>query len=650
VLYELLTGELPGTKLQPPSTRVQIDVRLDEVVLRALAQEPELRYATAHEFKTCLETVATAPVATPTNAAPANNAPAADSARGFARLALALFLAATLGSLLLFTLTARHNYVLIFGVTALVCAAVFGFLSWRNRLGRTIALLACGIPLVFGVLLLAWIGIYQLGQKPRALEQARRMEQEARDQIAAELAANDTRSKAARHFVRLVASPTELTFEGTATTWDDLATLLSKVPDRHRTVLELAAGTDEFPRDELLKLQGRAQALAQQFGFEYLSYVGVHPLGSTGTAVAPRAIVDQWLGNVKANRTASMWDLTTRESGGAGSVDLRNTWPFEKIKAYTLALTSNAAMVVTTRYHDNAGRERMIVFTLVKRDGRWLIRDHAVASPDQAESRLKGFTAASDARFDVRAMDIIGRWIQPFFAPAQTEFKEDGIFSTSFRTVSGQTNLHGRWTLEEDRLSYFTSAGGVTGRVVRVREDFFQMKFADGTLSGFERLPVDTAVERRPLAKRAEFQSIREVTLWPETNGTLSLDDERLYRTAPTNHARVTVSRDDKGQIVVELHNIHNFRLDRADSNREWSETSAEELMQRYREAGFALLPSERYSHTVVTPKHLPVTYLLPGVGLLQITALLEEGRGVRLRYKIVRLLEGSADVEQPAR
>ncbi len=35
VLYEMLTGELPADKLQPPSRRVQVDVRIDEIVLRA---------------------------------------------------------------------------------------------------------------------------------------------------------------------------------------------------------------------------------------------------------------------------------------------------------------------------------------------------------------------------------------------------------------------------------------------------------------------------------------------------------------------------------------------------------------------------------------------------------------------------------------
>ena len=58
VLYELLTGELPADKLQPPSRKLQIDVRLDEIVLRALESTPELRYQTAGEFRTQVEAFA----------------------------------------------------------------------------------------------------------------------------------------------------------------------------------------------------------------------------------------------------------------------------------------------------------------------------------------------------------------------------------------------------------------------------------------------------------------------------------------------------------------------------------------------------------------------------------------------------------------
>ena len=59
VFYEMLTGELPADRLQPPSRKVQIDVRLDAIVLRALEQAPERRYQTASELRTQIETVVT---------------------------------------------------------------------------------------------------------------------------------------------------------------------------------------------------------------------------------------------------------------------------------------------------------------------------------------------------------------------------------------------------------------------------------------------------------------------------------------------------------------------------------------------------------------------------------------------------------------
>jgi tRNA A-37 threonylcarbamoyl transferase component Bud32 len=61
VFYEMLTGELPGKKIAPPSTKVQIDVRLDEIVLRALEQKPELRYQQVSEVKTMVETIVATP-------------------------------------------------------------------------------------------------------------------------------------------------------------------------------------------------------------------------------------------------------------------------------------------------------------------------------------------------------------------------------------------------------------------------------------------------------------------------------------------------------------------------------------------------------------------------------------------------------------
>jgi len=61
VFYQMLTGELPGEGgIERPSSKVRIDVRLDEVVLRALEADPERRYQHASVFQTQVETVASA--------------------------------------------------------------------------------------------------------------------------------------------------------------------------------------------------------------------------------------------------------------------------------------------------------------------------------------------------------------------------------------------------------------------------------------------------------------------------------------------------------------------------------------------------------------------------------------------------------------
>jgi serine/threonine protein kinase len=61
VFYEMLTGQLPKGRFALPSQKVQIDVRLDEVVLKALEHDRELRYQQASEVRTSVETVRGSP-------------------------------------------------------------------------------------------------------------------------------------------------------------------------------------------------------------------------------------------------------------------------------------------------------------------------------------------------------------------------------------------------------------------------------------------------------------------------------------------------------------------------------------------------------------------------------------------------------------
>jgi serine/threonine protein kinase len=81
VFYEMLTGQLPLGRFPPPSQKVAVDVRLDQVVLRALENEPDRRYQRASEVKTEVEAITVAsgaaPIRTPPTSQPFTQKPAA---------------------------------------------------------------------------------------------------------------------------------------------------------------------------------------------------------------------------------------------------------------------------------------------------------------------------------------------------------------------------------------------------------------------------------------------------------------------------------------------------------------------------------------------------------------------------------------------
>lgn len=66
VFYEMLTGERPNRKLTPPSGKnPSLDIRLDEVVLRALNANPNFRWQSANELNTELQTILNAQLGEP---------------------------------------------------------------------------------------------------------------------------------------------------------------------------------------------------------------------------------------------------------------------------------------------------------------------------------------------------------------------------------------------------------------------------------------------------------------------------------------------------------------------------------------------------------------------------------------------------------
>ncbi|MCW1922531.1 protein kinase [Luteolibacter arcticus] len=212
VLYEMLTGERPTTIPVAPSRRVQIDVRLDEVVLRALAQQPELRLQSAGDFNTVLGEVTREVTTHPMRPEPAAETPriipAEEKRREWlrhvlhfapaillviawfssglergavlilsvlvvavlvvralvqakpaqantdapARWALGLLLAGSIGTPLLLSFTTKEEGVLLAGAACLLGSLVLAVLSWRTRRGKTIALIWAGLFTIAAVM------------------------------------------------------------------------------------------------------------------------------------------------------------------------------------------------------------------------------------------------------------------------------------------------------------------------------------------------------------------------------------------------------------------------------------------------------------------------------------------------------------------
>ncbi len=107
MLYEMLTGQTPRGVFDPPSHKVQMDVRIDEVVLKALQSEPDRRYQKASEMKTDVDRIrSTPPQGVPKAVTPPVHQP---------RQAPALL----------------RSFV--FGVIVVALLGIIAFLLWRNN-------------------------------------------------------------------------------------------------------------------------------------------------------------------------------------------------------------------------------------------------------------------------------------------------------------------------------------------------------------------------------------------------------------------------------------------------------------------------------------------------------------------------------------
>jgi hypothetical protein len=361
---------------------------------------------------------------------------------------------------------------------------------------------------------------------------------------------NSAEAASTRSFVRLVVGESKLTFEGKLTTWEQLPEALEKIPNRASTVLELAIESDRLTIAQLNDAQARAGILSRKAGFEYLSYIGVQGLGSKGspnssrrtgnlgtsrrdiasaetdtktssdvsvqellqetrnsdhayklalshaadkTGVAAREVVLQWLALAKGGKADESWQwIFPKSKSVLGPEEIHRLQNGAQIEPKRSLGSGEAAMVVTSRFKDNSDRERVAYFYLRRQDGRWLIYESELASPDDAQRRVEGFAAHPGVKFDARREDFVGTWIGGgFLIPISHTFEADGSYTSRFKNEQGAETVHkGTWEFDQRTSSLLRRSDGnlqIMGSVIQLGEDFFQLGSGEGRRTGFHR-------------------------------------------------------------------------------------------------------------------------------------------------------------------
>jgi hypothetical protein len=164
VFYEMLTGELPLGKFPPPSQKVQVDVRLDEVVLHALEKEPARRYQQASQVKSAVETIAGTPSrSAPAGPAPAFSAPPAVASAGAIITAPAVALMVAGGLKLLAALCNSFNALLLIPIGSSWLLHLMGVGGWLSGMGSLALFGVWFFQLLPGLLLI--FGGYQMWRR-----------------------------------------------------------------------------------------------------------------------------------------------------------------------------------------------------------------------------------------------------------------------------------------------------------------------------------------------------------------------------------------------------------------------------------------------------------------------------------------------------
>ncbi len=178
--------------------------------------------------------------------------------------------------------------------------------------------------------------------------------------------------------VLIVVSPTEISFEGKPTTWEELPKLLEKVSDRENTILAFKMATDQMTIAEFNNASYRFSQLAEQFHFRYASYTGVAE-HEKGPATRPGARNDSGAAEEVALKPGEKTILFVHD----GKI---------RMQSGTLALEAESLKVLVPP--DVKGKENTVMIDTQARDLRLRDSDGTVLVASRIEISSRGQVTA----------------------------------------------------------------------------------------------------------------------------------------------------------------------------------------------------------------------------------------------------------------
>ena len=178
-----------------------------------------------------------------------------------------------------------------------------------------------------------------------------------------------------------------ITFEGLLTDWEHIGEQMEKgdwrfgsyvgggygnncdpVEERRKllkhTVLELAKAAEDVPEEAFNQAVGRAAELATKHGYEFLSEIGVHPLGSTGSKsqfLPPLEQRGRWRHFLRyvAMPSGGMGSSATFNGDSAGLKDPRGWFPGLPEPQWTMLELAVAPGTMTPEQYEEAKRDAL---------------------------------------------------------------------------------------------------------------------------------------------------------------------------------------------------------------------------------------------------------------------------------------------------